>query len=342
MQLDERKRKILQAIIRNYLETGEPVGSRTISKYTDLNLSSATIRNEMSDLEEMGYILQPHTSAGRIPSDKGYRFYVDTMMEEKDREIEEIKEMMLQKEDKMDLLLKQVARVLAQNTNYATMISSPQYHRNKLKFIQLSRVDDNQLLAVIVVEGNVIKNQLLSITETLDDETMLKLNILLNTHLNGLSLEEINLGTIAKLKQQAGIHGDIVGEVLDAVAEAIRADEDLEIYTSGTNNIFKYPELADQTRASELITTFEEKQVLSTLVHETLADENSTGIQVYIGNESPIQSMKDCSVVTATYELEEGMKGTIGIIGPKRMDYDKVVGTLKTMMHQLDDLYKKK
>lgn len=342
MQLDERKRKILQAIIRNYLETGEPVGSRTISKYTDLNLSSATIRNEMSDLEEMGYILQPHTSAGRIPSDKGYRFYVDTMMEEKDREIEEIKEMMLQKEDKMDLLLKQVARVLAQNTNYATMISSPQYHRNKLKFIQLSRVDDNQLLAVIVVEGNVIKNQLLSVTEVLDDETMLKLNILLNTHLNGLSLEEINLGTIAKLKQQAGIHGDIVGEVLDAVAEAIRADEDLEIYTSGTNNIFKYPELADQTRASELITTFEEKQVLSTLVHETLADENSTGIQVYIGNESPIQSMKDCSVVTATYELEEGMKGTIGIIGPKRMDYDKVVGTLKTMMHQLDDLYKKK
>ena len=119
MQLDERKRKILQAIIRNYLETGEPVGSRTISKYTDLNLSSATIRNEMSDLEEMGYILQPHTSAGRIPSDKGYRFYVDTMMEEKDREIEEIKEMMLQKEDKMDLLLKQVARVLAQNTNWS-------------------------------------------------------------------------------------------------------------------------------------------------------------------------------------------------------------------------------
>ncbi|MBQ9123032.1 MAG: heat-inducible transcription repressor HrcA [Lachnospiraceae bacterium] len=342
MQLDERKRKILQAIIRNYLETGEPVGSRTISKYTDLNLSSATIRNEMSDLEEMGYIVQPHTSAGRIPSDKGYRFYVDTMMEEKDREIEEIKELMLQKEDKMDLLLKQVAKVLAVNTNYATMISSPQYHRNKLKFIQLSRVDETQLLAVIVVEGNVIKNQLLPVTESLDDETMLKLNILLNTHLNGLSLEEINLGTIAKLKAQAGIHGDIVGEVLDAVAEAIRADEDLEIYTSGTNNIFKYPELADQTRASELITTFEEKQVLSTLVHETLADENSTGIQVYIGNESPIQSMKDCSVVTATYELEEGMKGTIGIIGPKRMDYDKVVGTLKTMMHQLDDLYKKK
>lgn len=342
MQLDERKKKILQAIIRNYLETGEPVGSRTISKYTDLNLSSATIRNEMSDLEEMGYIVQPHTSAGRIPSDKGYRFYVDAMMEEKDREIEEIKEVYLEKEDKMDLLLKQVAKVLAQNTNYATMISAPQYHRNKLKFIQLSRVDEHQLLAVIVVEGNVIKNHLISVDEVLNDETLLKLNILLNTNLNGLTLEEINLGTIAILKQQAGIHSEIVSEVLDAVAEAIRADEDLEIYTSGTNNIFKYPELADHQKASELITTFEEKQVLGTLVHETLADENNTGIQVYIGNESPIQSMKDCSVVTATYELDEGMKGTIGIIGPKRMDYDKVIGTLKTMMHQLDDLYKKK
>lgn len=342
MQLDDRKKKILQAIIRNYLETGEPVGSRTISKYTDLNLSSATIRNEMSDLEEMGYILQPHTSAGRIPSDKGYRFYVDAMMEEKDREIEEIKEVYLEKEDKMDLLLKQVAKILAQNTNYATMISAPQYHRNKLKFIQLSRVDEHQILAVIVVEGNVIKNHLISVDEALSDETLLKLNILLNTNLNGLTLEEINLGTIAVLKQQAGIHSEIVSEVLDAVAQAIRADEDLEIYTSGTNNIFKYPELADHQKASELITTFEEKQVLGTLVQETLADENNTGIQVYIGNESPIQSMKDCSVVTATYELDEGMKGTIGIIGPKRMDYDKVIGTLKTMMHQLDDLYKKK
>ena len=341
MELDERKRKILQAIIRNYLETGEPVGSRTISKYTDLNLSSATIRNEMADLEELGYILQPHTSAGRIPSDKGYRLYVDKMMEDKEREIDEMKEMLLEKEDKMEHLLKQVAKVLAVNTNYATMITTPQIHHNKLKFIQLSRVDANQILAVIVVEGNVIKNTMLSVNEELDEETLLKLNILLNTHLNGLSLEEINLGMISAMKQQAGIHSDIVGDVIDAVAEAIKADEDLEIYTSGTNNILKYPELADKQKASELINTFEEKKLLTELVQDSLSEENGTGIQVYIGDETPVQSMKDCSVVTATYELEEGMKGTIGIIGPKRMDYDKVVGTLKTLMHQLDDLYKK-
>lgn len=340
MQLDERKTKILQAIIRNYLETGEPVGSRTISKYTDLNLSSATIRNEMADLEEMGYIIQPHTSAGRIPSDQGYRFYVDTIMEEKERQVVELKEVLVEKQDKMETLLKQVAKLLAQNTQYATMISAPQTHCNKVKFIQLSRVDENQILAVIVVEGNVIKNNILSVDGGLSDETLLKLNILLNTHLNGLSIEEINLGMISALKQQAGIHSDIVSEVIDAVGEAIKADEDLEIYTSGTNNIFRYPELADQEKASELIHTFEEKQQLHELVVDTLSDERNTGIQVYIGDETPVQSMKDCSVVTATYELGGGMRGTIGIIGPKRMDYDKVVGTLRTLQDQLDELYK--
>ncbi|WP_318709108.1 heat-inducible transcriptional repressor HrcA [Candidatus Acetatifactor stercoripullorum] len=341
MQLDERKTKILQAIIRNYLETGEPVGSRTISKDTDLNLSSATIRNEMADLEEMGYILQPHTSAGRIPSDKGYRFYVDTMMAEKEREVVEMKDMLVERQDKMETLLKQVAKVLAQNTQYATMISAPSTHRNKVKFVQLSRVDAAHILAVIVVEGNVIKNNILSVDQELDDETLLKLNILLNTHLNGLSIDEINLGMISDMKQQAGIHSFLVSSVIDAVAEAIRAEEDLEIYTSGTNNIFRYPELADQERASELINTFEEKKQLGNLVMDTLADEENTGIQVYIGNETPVKSMKDCSVVTATYEIGEGMRGTIGIIGPKRMDYDKVIRTLRTIQSQLDDLYKK-
>ena len=187
MQLDERKKIILKAIIRNYLETGEPVGSRTISKYTDLNLSSATIRNEMADLEEMGYILQPHTSAGRIPSDLGYRLYVDMMMKEKEKEVDELKELLIEKEGKLDHLLKQTAKLLATNTNYATMISAPSIHKNKLKFIQLSRVEKNKLLAVIVVEGNVIKNTMLDVDQVLTDEMVLKLNILLNTHLNSAS-----------------------------------------------------------------------------------------------------------------------------------------------------------
>ena len=166
------------------------------------------------------------------------------------------------------------------------------------------------------------------------------MNILLNTSLNGLTMEQINLGTIAKLKEQAGIHSEVVNSVLDAVAEAVRMDdEDLEIYTSGATNIFKYPELSDSERASELISAFEEKKQLANLVTETMNSEENTGIQVYIGNESPVKTMKDCSVVTATYELGDGMKGTIGIIGPKRMDYDRVVSALKTLTTQLDKIF---
>ncbi len=344
MELDERKIKILTAIIQNYLETGEPVGSRTISKYTDLKLSSATIRNEMADLEEMGYIVQPHTSSGRIPSDQGYRFYVDNLMATKEREIADMKELVLEKVDKLSEVLKQAARLLAESTNYAAMISTPEIHRNKLKFIQLSKVDENNLLAVIVVEGNIIKNKMIHTESELDDDTILKLNLLLNTHLNGLSLEEINLGLITLLKERAGIHTDVVSSVIDAVADAIRADENLEIYTSGANNIFKYPELSDHEKASDIINTFEEKNQLEKLVNDNLQDAGpeKNGIQVYIGNEAPVPSMKDCSVVTATYELGEGMRGTIGIIGPKRMDYEKVMGTIRTLMDQLDAIYNEK
>ena len=334
--LDERKVKILEAIIRTYLETGEPVGSRTISKYTDLNLSSATIRNEMSDLEELGYLTAPHTSAGRIPSDQGYRFYVDHFLKSKDKEISDMKEFVIEHTEKMEKVLKQVAKVLAQTTNYATMISSPNYNANKVKFIQLSQLDENQLLAVIVMETNIVRNKIIPLREPLDNETMLKLNVLLNSTLNGLSIPQINLGTISKMKEQAGDHSDIVGVVLDAVAESI-SQEELEIYTSGATNIFKYPELSDSRKASELIYTLEEKQQLS----DSLSSETETGIQVYIGNESPIQTMKDCSVVTATYELSEGVKGTVGIIGPKRMDYEKVMDSLKELKTQLDGILKK-
>ena len=335
-QLTDRKKRILKAIIRTYMETGEPVGSRTISKDKDLNVSSATIRNEMSDLTDMGYIVQPHTSAGRIPSDKGYRLYVDELMREKEDEIAEIRNLMIEKTDKMEKVLKNVARVLASNTNYATMVSVPQYSGSKLKFIQLSRVNELQLVAVVVCEGNVIRNQIIDLDEEMDDETILKLNLLLNTNLNGLPIQDINLGMIARLKEQAGIHSKLVAKVLDAVAATIHVDEDdMEIYTSGATNFFKYPELSDTARATGLISTFEQ---LVDLVKERMADDN-TGVQVYIGDELPISTMKDCSVVTATYELGEGMHGTIGIVGPKRMDYENVVNSLKTLKVELDQVF---
>lgn len=345
LELSERQVTILDAIIRNYLATGEPVGSRTISKFTDLNLSSATIRNEMSDLEEMGYIVQPHTSAGRIPSDKGYRLYVDHLIEQKDKEISEMKEFVLEKTEKMDKVLKQAAKLLATNTNYATLVSAPDVNHNKVKFIQLSQVDERHLLAVIVMNNNMVKNKMIDLYEALDNETLLKLNILLNTSLNGLAMNEINLVNIARLKEQAGIHSGIVSDVLDALAQTFAETEDMKIYTSGATNILKYPELSTTDSAATLLSAFEEKEELVSLVTESLSEsekeQSGTGIQVYIGNESPLQTMKDCSVVTATYDLGEGVKGTIGIVGPKRMDYEKVMDNLKVLKSQLDGIYKK-
>ncbi len=340
MELDERKVTILKAIIQTYMETGEPVGSRTISKYTDLNLSSATIRNEMSDLEEMGYIIQPHTSAGRIPSDKGYRFYVDQILQEKEQEVSEIKDLVVERMDRVESVLKRMAESLAVNTNYAAMISAPQTHQNKLKFIQLSEMEPLKLLVVIVLEGNLIKNQIIEVQEPLTKDEVLNLNILLNSSLNGLTIEEINLSVITQMKEAAGKRRDVVDLVLNEVAKAIRENEELEIYTSGATNIFRYPELSDSDNASRLINTFEQKNELQEWITELSDQDSDTDIQVYIGNETQMQAMKDCSVVVANYELGEGVRGTIGIIGPKRMDYERVLNTLRQLMKQLDQTFK--
>lgn len=343
--LDERKIKILLTIIENYLETGEPVGSRTISKNSDLNLSSATIRNEMSDLEELGFIVQPHTSAGRIPSDKGYRFYVNRLMEQKDKEVAEFKEMIFERTEKLEKTLKSVVKTLANNTQYTTLISAPSVSGGRVKFVQLSAVDEEHLLAVVVMDQNLVNNKMLEVDRLPGNEDLLKLNMLLNTHLNGLSIQDINLGLITALKSQAGEFEDVIEQVMDSIAETIREEEELEIYTSGATNIFKYPELSDTQRASELLTTLEEKESLMDLLH-TMEDETeestSNALKVYIGEESPVSTMKDCSVVTTTYDLGNGIRGTVGIIGPKRMDYKNVMDSLKHLTSQLDQSLNKK
>ena len=342
MELLERKKKILQAVIRNYLETGEPVGSRTIAKDSDLKLSSATIRNEMQDLEEMGLLTSPHTSAGRIPTDQGYRVYVDDMLQSERQEVRKMQNVLIQKQDHLETLLQQVSKMLASNTEYASMVSAPAIRKNKIKFIQLSQIDLKTILAVIVIEGNIVRNKMIHVEQPLDAKTVLQLNLLLNNSLCGLAVEEIDLKLITQIKLQAGVHSGIVSNVIDAAAEAIVPDKEPRIYTSGAPNIFKYPELSGDN-AGRLISDFEEKQALTSIVRESLQDNTKDGqnaIQVYIGDQMP-ESMKDCSAVTATYDLGDGMKGTIGVIGPKRMDYDKVFSVLKNIMEQLDTLYRK-
>ena len=252
MELDARKKKILQAVIKNYLETGEPVGSRTISKYTDLNLSSATIRNEMADLEELGYIFQPHTSAGRIPTDAGYRLYVDDMLstrqeelEKKDRKLDDkeeslkaMQEVMDKRVDRIEEVLKDMAKMLANNTNYTSMVSMPPVNKNKLKFVQLTQVDDTKLLCTAVLEGNIVKNEMINVDKKIDQQMLLKLNLLFNNTLNGLTLQEINFDMAANMADQSGEYGELVSDILNAVVAAIGAADGIEIFTSGATNIF--------------------------------------------------------------------------------------------------------
>lgn len=342
MELDERKVRILKAIVSNYLETGEPVGSRTISKLADMNVSPATIRNEMSDLEEMGYICQPHASAGRVPTDAGYRFYVDSIMADREEEKagdQEERENLLQRVDKLEKLLKQVAKVLAANTQYATLVTMPQYN-NTVKFIQLSQVDETTLLAVIMVDGNIVKNKLIKTTYSLKNEEILKFNILLNTFLQGASLEDINLELIQTMKLQAGEYAEILETIFQGIMEAIHEADDLKVYTSGTTNVLKYPELANSSSAEKLLETLEDiedKEKFAKHVEDVIQQDSD--IQILIGQENSDENLKDCSLVTATYKMPEGAKGTIGIIGPKRMDYKKVVTMLKELTGELDDIF---
>lgn len=340
MELQERKMKILQAIIRNYLETGEPVGSRTISKYTDLNLSSATIRNEMADLEEMGLITQPHTSAGRIPTDKGYRVYVDDILQSEWKKLSSLQEVLLEKEDRLETLLQEVAELLASNTNYTSMISAPAIRGNKIKYVQLSQVDKETILAVIVTEGNIVRNALIHVDQVLSTGSLIRLNLVLNNVLCGMAAEDVTQEVISVIKDQVGEYEEIVEQIIAASSRVLETDQVPKIYTSGTTNILRYPELAGSTvQIGELIHNFEEKKNLDRIVRESLAESDS-GIQVYIGKEMPAEELQNCSVVTATYELKEGMRGTVGVIGPKRMDYDRVFGVLRAVMTQLDALYR--
>ena len=292
----------------------------------------------------MGYIIQPHTSAGRIPSDRGYRFYVDQLMENHQQEMNDVKSEMFQKVDKLETTLKQLVKDLAKDTNYAAVVTEPSMHTNKIKFIQTSIVDARRVLLVIMLQGNIVRTAtvLLSGRDELDFNRMLSINMLLNDELDGLSVDEITEGRIGQILVRTQ-HRDAVEAILHTIVSVLNVRaSDAQIYTSGATNIFKYPELSESDSASRLINAFESKVELAELVHEaqSVNQEKRNQIQVYIGNESPIENMTDCSVVTANYELGSGLRGTIGIIGPKRMDYERVLEILSRIQNEMDQAFR--
>lgn len=338
--LSMRKLKILQAIITDYINTAEPVGSRTIAKKYDLGISSATIRNEMSDLEEMGLIVQPHLSSGRVPSDKGYRLYVDELMPFKELEESKIKileEVIESSINRIDYLMKETAKALAELTNYTAIASKPSINKTKLKHIQLIPLDENSIILVSVTDTNVIQNHIIGVAKPPEEQTLLQLSAILNKHLVGLTIGEITLPIINDLKKQMGNYNEILNPVLECITDAVERADETEISLSGTKNILEYPEFSNISKAKILIQTLEEKKVLSNIVNKQGIGE----IQITIGDENNIDEIKDCSIIKTTYKIGDKQIGTIGILGPTRMDYAQVVSMLSYISKNIDEVIKR-
>lgn len=335
MSLNDRKIKILQAIINDYIATAEPVGSRTIAKKYNLGISSATIRNEMSDLEEMGYIIQPHASAGRIPSDLGYRLYVDQLMARKQLNAEEeafLQSVVSRNISRIDALMEETARIVSRMTNYTTIISEPVIKQTKLKQIRLMPLDESNLMLVIATEENFIKNHIIKVQQAPTDEEVFSISTKINHILKGHTLEDISEDTIRVLTQALQEYRGIVPPLLQAIAATVQKAENVQIHLSGAKNILAFPEFSDVEKAKSLFQTLEEKDMLITLLGESLTDD----VQILIGNENTIQEMKDCSIITTAYHVGKNTKGSIGILGPTRMDYSQVVSVLNSMVKNVE------
>lgn len=334
MAIDERKIKILQAIINDYILTGEPVGSRTIAKRYDLGVGSATIRNEMADLEEMGYLEQPHTSAGRIPSNKGYRLYVDKLMDKesltKDEELK-IKEYLINSAMyEVDKIVKQACSLLSELTNLTTVVQTPSVRSSYIKSIQLLSIDSHNLVSVIVADSGVIKNHRIRVNNMPSSETIQMINKVLNLHLKNLTIEEINLEVINNLKHQLFGFEEVFNGILPALYETLKESNNTEIFVEGTTNIFNYPEYNDIEKAKEILSLINDKDNLIDLL------EPGNDITIRIGEENFFPEAKDCSIISAEYSLDGRPIGKIGLIGPKRINYSKVIAIMNQVMKELN------
>ncbi|MCJ7855480.1 heat-inducible transcriptional repressor HrcA [Lachnospiraceae bacterium NSJ-143] len=337
MSLDERKLKILQAIITDYIATAEPVGSRTIAKKYDLGISSATIRNEMSDLEEMGFIIQPHASSGRIPSDLGYRLYVDRILKqqrfgEDDKKI--VNSMINRNVNQIQYLMDETARLISKMTNYTTIFSEPVVKNTRLNKIRLMSLNDNDLMIIVAAEGNIIRNRIVNVNYMPDEDRLYEISGVITGILHGQIIESIGQEIVERLYSELNGYSEVVSVLIDTLDEIIKSSGIGKLHFSGTNNMLAFPEFSDIEKAKSLFKTLEKTDSLSNL----LSDSKGGDLQIYIGNETGIEEMKDCSIVTTTYEFGDNITGTIGILGPTRMDYSQVVSVLNSMVENIEDV----
>lgn len=335
--LDIRKMRILQAIVDDYIMTAAPVGSRTVSKRSDMGLSPATIRNEMSDLTELGFLEQPHTSAGRIPSEKAYRLYVNHIMDSAqltDDEADYIKRHLDTRVHEVGEVIRQTAKVLSDMTNYTSMVLVPQLSSMKLKRISLIPVSDGKAMAVVVTNTGVTKNAMINIPESLSPDDIEKISKLITQKLDGHKLSEAIETVLPMIRSEVGEQAGAVCEMLEDIERSM-SETDVEVV--GASNILDYPEYADATKARTFLTEIEKGDYLQ----KVLTDASDVEMSVKIGTENDNPDMKDCSVVTVTYKAGGKNIGTMGVVGPTRMDYGKVMAVLKYMSSSLSDILSK-
>ena len=332
MDLTERQLNILKAIVKDYVETAEAVGSRTISKKYDFGISAATIRNEMSDLEDMGYLVQPHTSAGRIPTKKGYMLYVDSLMG--NRELEENEKEMLRKcvennFNRVDDLLDELSKILSSITNYTTVAV---YDRNRglrtIKHIQLVSLSPEKILLILVADNGEIKSREF---DTFVELPQAKLNVISNSlsnKLSGKKFSELDEEMVAYIKYEIGEYSEIV----DDLVYLLNADSDYKISMNGATNIFNYPEFSDMVKAKSFLNMLEERESLAKMIRTKGIQKDN--LNIVIGNGDDVST--DLSIITATYNVQDDLQGKISFIGPTRMDYSKVYSILNYMSMLLD------
>lgn len=337
MELDMRKMRILAAIVDDYIMTAMPVGSRTISKHSGINLSSATIRNEMSDLEQMGYLEQPHTSAGRIPSDKAYRLYVDTMMRQAtltEGEMKFIRNHFSQKLDEVDTIVQQTAWVLSNMTQYASAVLSPQLHAVKIRHIQLVPVAEEKALCVIVTDAGIVRDSIVRVPHGVSVEDMEKMSRLLTERLFNKRMDKAVGQIIPDLSREIEEQRSFLQATLESMRKGMAVDAG-QIALSGTTNMLNYPEYSDMDKAKSFLSALETKD----RIYELLTKSPQMEFTVTIGGENTDEEMKDCSVVTATYKVGDDPIGSLGVIGPTRMNYSRVLAILGYMGKSLSEMF---
>ncbi len=340
MRLDERKFLILQAIIDDYIMTAVPVGSRTISRKQGVGFSPATIRNEMSDLEELGYLDQPHTSAGRVPSPKAYRLYVDHLLKvgEVTREdAEKISAYLNQRAMQVEQVVKRAAQVLSDVTQYTSLVMAPKMETLFIKRVQLVPVSDQKALMVVVTNEGLFKDAVIRVPEGLAPEHFFELSRMLTEQLEGLSptqvrrrFADIFLGMRENRKLLAG--------VLDVIENRLVEEEKGGVVVGGSANLLSYPEYADVEKARNFLSVLESREKLYPLLRQAGAME----FTIRIGPENDLPELSECSLVTANYSMGDAASGTIGIIGPTRMNYGRVLSVLSYMGRMITEMLQEK